>query len=122
MVAHYLAKYAKNVSDYVVWIEDAPPQLYNVPQLDFANFLNESSIFFLKKKKKKKCKYNLPKLLNSKIVLKPIKKTKILLKPPKWLKYTPNNKNTPKTSKMAKILHKISKMTKKKNPKIPINL
>ena len=54
MVAHYLAKYAKNVSDYVVWIEDAPPQLYNVPQLDFANFLNESSIFFLKKKKKKK--------------------------------------------------------------------
>jgi len=55
MVAHYLAKYVKNVSDYVVWMEDAPPQFYNVLQLDFANFLNESSIFFLKKKKKTPC-------------------------------------------------------------------
>ena len=38
MVAHNLAMYARNFSDFVVWMEDAPPQIYNVAQADFANF------------------------------------------------------------------------------------
>ena len=38
MVAHGLAKYAVNIVDYVVWMEDAPSQIHNVIQADFATF------------------------------------------------------------------------------------
>ena len=38
MVAHNLARYTKNVSDYVVWIKDAPPHIHNVIQADSAFF------------------------------------------------------------------------------------
>ena len=38
MVAHNIATYARNFSDFVVWLEDAPPQIYNKAQADFANF------------------------------------------------------------------------------------
>ena len=38
MVTHNLVRYARNVSNFVVWMEDAPPHIYNVAQANFANF------------------------------------------------------------------------------------
>ena len=38
MVARSLTRYAKNVSNYVVWMEDAPSQTLNVIQADLAGF------------------------------------------------------------------------------------
>ena len=38
MVAHNLDRYARNVSNFVVWMKDAPPQIYNVAHSDFTNF------------------------------------------------------------------------------------
>ena len=33
-VAHGLAKYAKSITDFVVWMEDVPPQLLSILQTD----------------------------------------------------------------------------------------
>ena len=38
MIALSLAKYAANIVDYVVWMEDAPPQIHNVIQADVTTF------------------------------------------------------------------------------------
>lgn len=52
MVAHNLARYTRNVSDYVVWIKDAPPHIHNVIQADSAFFfINIIPVLILKKKK-----------------------------------------------------------------------
>ena len=55
MVARSLTRYAINVSNYVVWMEDAPSQTLNVIQADLAGFffyIINFTIFPLKKKKK----------------------------------------------------------------------
>ena len=39
MVAYSLARHAINVSNYVVWMNDAPSQTFNVIQVDLAIFL-----------------------------------------------------------------------------------
>ena len=39
MVTHNLTMYTRNVSNYVVWMEDVPPHIHNVIQVDYyANF------------------------------------------------------------------------------------
>lgn len=38
MVAHSLGRYAINVSNYVVWMNDAPSQILNVIQADLVGF------------------------------------------------------------------------------------
>ena len=60
MVAHSLTRYAINVSNYIVWMEDAPSQTLKVIQADLAGFffffyiyIINFTIFPLKKKKKK---------------------------------------------------------------------
>ena len=53
LVAHSLARYAKNVSNFVIRIEDFPPLALEALYLDsiqFQELMNEN--FFLKKKKK----------------------------------------------------------------------
>ena len=58
MVAHSLTRYAINVSNYIVWMEDAPSQTLNVIQADLVGFfffniyIINFTIFPLKKKKK----------------------------------------------------------------------
>ena len=52
LVAHSLVRYARNVSDYVIWIEDFPPpamEALYLESIQFQELMNE--IFFLKKKK-----------------------------------------------------------------------
>ena len=36
-VAHCIARYASNISDFVVWMEDVPPLVFVVVQFDAAN-------------------------------------------------------------------------------------
>ena len=51
LVAHSLVRYARNVSDYVIWIEDFPPpalEAFYLDSIQFQELMNE--IFFLKKK------------------------------------------------------------------------
>ena len=52
LVAHSLVRYARNVSDYVIWIEDFPPpamEALYLESIQFQELMNEN--FFLKKKK-----------------------------------------------------------------------
>ena len=37
-VAHSLAKYAIRIPDFLVWMEDIPPQLHSVLQADLEGF------------------------------------------------------------------------------------
>ena len=40
-LAHSLARYSINVSDYVVWMEEVPHSLFSVAQHDLANLANQ---------------------------------------------------------------------------------
>jgi len=52
-LAHKLARHARRVSGYLVWMEDVPPQLQNVLQADFGLIcFNKSSCCCFSKKKK----------------------------------------------------------------------
>ena len=51
-VAHNLARLASSFVNCVVWIEDVPPHIYSVVQVDMADSII-CSVFSLKKKKKK---------------------------------------------------------------------
>ena len=37
-VVHSLAKYVVHISDFIVWMDDVPPQFLNVIQADLARF------------------------------------------------------------------------------------
>ena len=52
MVAHSLARYAKNLSDEMYWLEDSPPLAVEVLYQDSLH-INEWLIVLLSKKKKK---------------------------------------------------------------------
>ena len=56
-VSHSLARYAINIPDYLVWMEDVPPQFHSIVQADLDGLkLIKLHYFLLKKKKKKKKK------------------------------------------------------------------
>ena len=37
-LAHSLARYAVGIPDFLVWMEDVPPQFYSVFQIDLSGF------------------------------------------------------------------------------------
>ena len=53
-VAHNLAKHVRHVRGLSMWVEDIPPQLYEVLFADPGLFFNTIVVFIIKRKKKKK--------------------------------------------------------------------
>ena len=52
MVPHSLAKYAKNITDIIYWVEDSPPPAVEALYQDSLNIIEWMNAFFSKKKKK----------------------------------------------------------------------
>ena len=54
-IAHSLARYTFEILDFVVWVEDVPPLLFYIVQVDIHGFINKKfKVCFLNKKKKKR--------------------------------------------------------------------
>ena len=52
-MAHSLTRYAIGIPDFLVWMEDVPPHIRSVLQVDLVCYINKVLISPLKKKKKK---------------------------------------------------------------------
>ena len=51
-MAHSLTRYAIGIPDFLVWMEDVPPHIRSVLQVDLVCYINKVLISPLKKKKK----------------------------------------------------------------------
>ena len=51
-MAHSLTRYAIGIPDFLVWMEDVPPHIWSVLQIDLVCYINKVLISPLKKKKK----------------------------------------------------------------------
>ena len=56
MTAHSLAKYAKNITDVIYWVEDSPPPAVEALYQDSLHIVEWMNALFTKKRKKEKKK------------------------------------------------------------------
>ena len=54
MVAHSLAKYAKNITDIIYWVEDSPPPAVEALYQDSLHIIEWMNEYFVFKKKESK--------------------------------------------------------------------